>query len=375
MQPKRQCGIRLPGFAFTISEPALPTHARYSRRSRFCGAPWTSKSILLIGIIASALVLFIVHIAHRERWVRDFGYLTRPIWDKSDDTPKRLINHYQVQDAQPGELCMIHGWNPLSISQREPTRIFDCFLISVELDLLEVRLRELVDVVDYFLVLEATRSFSGSLRNDMVFQDARADGRFAFADAKIRYRLVDDILPHPPSPFVNEARTRMYMDSLLHDNGVTPGDIVLMSDVDEIPSAHTVRLLKECGGWPSPLHLNMRNYRYSFEFPLVDSGYWRPKAVKWDLDVRYNHVKASEDMLADAGWHCSWCFRYVEDIQFKMTVRMFSVIYAVLDFEVYECWTDRAIATTIALRIHSNSSLQESPGTPVTAATSLTCFL
>lgn len=372
MQPKRRCGIRLPDFAFTISEPALPTHARYSRRFRFCGAFWTSKNIRLIGVIASALAIFIVHIAHRERWVRDFGYLTRPIWDKSDDTPKRLISHYQMQDAQPGELCMIHGWN---LSQREPTRIFDCVLISVELDMLEIRMRELVDVVDYFLILEATRSFSGSLRNNMAFQDARADGRFAFADAKIRYRLVEDFLPHPPSPFVNEARMRIHMDSLLHDSGVTPGDIVLMSDVDEIPSAHTVRLLKECGGWPSPLHLNMRNYRYSFEFPLLDSGYWRPKAVKWDLDVRYNHAKSSEDMLAAAGWHCSWCFRYVEDIQFKMTVRMFSVISAVLDFKVYGCWTDRAIATTIVLRIHSNSSLQGSPGTPVTAVTFLTCFL
>ncbi|KAF9520504.1 glycosyltransferase family 17 protein [Hydnum rufescens UP504] len=304
-----------------MPEPLLPSHARYSGRSRFGGVHWTPRTVLLNGFIAGTLFLFI-HVARRERWLRDLAYLTRPIWDTTEETPKNLIRHFEVKDALPGELCAIHGWKPLSTSEREKIRIFDSFLISIELDLLEIRLRELVDVVDYFLILEATRSFSGRLRDGMVFQDARAKGRFAFADAKIRYRLVDDFLPNPPSPFVNEGKMRRHMDALLGDIGVAPGDIVLMSDVDEIPSAHTVHLLKQCNDWPSPLHLNMRNYRYSFEFPLADAGYWRPKAVKWELGVTYDHTKSSENVLADAGWHCSWCFRYVKDIQFKMTVRV-----------------------------------------------------
>ena len=264
--------------------------------------------------------------------MRDLAYLTRPIWDNTEEMPKNLINHFEVKDAQPGELCAIHGWNALAAPERERIRIFDGFLISVELDLLEVRMRELVDVVDYFLILEATRSFSGHLRDDMAFRDARAKGRFAFAEAKIQYSLVDDFLPNPSSPFVNEAKMRGHMDTLLHNAGVASGDIVLMSDVDEIPSARTVHLLKECTGWPSPLHLNMRNYRYSFEFPLADAGYWRPKAVKWEPVVRYHHAKSSEDMLADAGWHCSWCFRFVEDIRFKMTVRVYLTESRILNF-------------------------------------------
>lgn len=37
--------------------------------------------------------------------------------------------------------------------------------------------------------------------------------------------------------------------------------LVLMSDIDEIPSAHTVELLRVCD-FGSSLHLQMRNYLY-----------------------------------------------------------------------------------------------------------------
>lgn len=39
--------------------------------------------------------------------------------------------------------------------------LFDCFTFFNELDLLEIRLEELSSVVDWFVLVEATRTFSG----------------------------------------------------------------------------------------------------------------------------------------------------------------------------------------------------------------------
>ncbi|KAJ3334778.1 hypothetical protein HDU91_002529, partial [Kappamyces sp. JEL0680] len=116
-------------------------------------------------------------------------------------------------------------------------------------------------------------------------------------------------------PFLLEASHRVGMNALLSDAGAQLGDWVLMTDVDEIPSWHTVKLFATCQGIPTPVHLQLRNYMYSFEF-LLDRDSWRAKAVQYPF--HYGHGRASDLILADAGWHCSWCFKTLQDFRFKM---------------------------------------------------------
>ena len=47
--------------------------------------------------------------------------------------------------------------------------VFDCFLFLNELDLLELRLNELNDVVDYFIIAESTYSFKGDKKKELFF--------------------------------------------------------------------------------------------------------------------------------------------------------------------------------------------------------------
>ncbi len=298
----------------------LPIH-----RSSYTGRPRIRlRPLLILGIIL-IVILWVIRIAVRDKWVRDFGYITRPIWDTSpkNDMPQTIISHYDVSVPESGELCALHGWSNAST----PPKVYDAFLFSVELDLFEIRLHELWDVVDTFVILEATRSFSGQPRKDMTPLSSSfltPTSRLGWASSKIKYQLVDDLSSSPKDPFDNERYLRQRMDTLLSNAGVQSNDIVIMSDLDEIPTPHTLSLLKQCSDWPSPIHLQMKNYRYSFEFPILDDGYWRPKAVRWggDSTSNYNHAKGGDVMLANTGWHCSWCFRYIEDIQFKMTVRL-----------------------------------------------------
>ena len=98
------------------------------------------------------------------------------------------------------------------------------------------------------------------------------------------------------------------------------GDLLIMSDIDEIPSRQALMLAKTCVT-PSWLHLTMKNYMYSFEFPLNDHGYWRASIVTASSNLQYSHTRQSDDSLLSAGWHCSWCFRTLEEFRIKMKVK------------------------------------------------------
>lgn len=115
--------------------------------------------------------------------------------------------------------------------------VYDCFTFFNELDLLEIRLNTLNAVVDRFVIAEATRTYRGQPK-ELLFEKNRA--RYAaFAD-KIVYLVVDDLLPEEEVardimnlPWVNENRQRNALVQGLV--GAKEDDVILVSDVDEIP--------------------------------------------------------------------------------------------------------------------------------------------
>ena len=55
----------------------------------------------------------------------------------------------------------------------------------------------------------------------------------------------------------------------------------------------------------------------SFEWYLGLNS-WRASAAIWNKDSYYRHSKSGERILADAGWHCSYCFRTLPEYIVKM---------------------------------------------------------
>lgn len=137
-----------------------------------------------------------------------------------------------------------------------------------------------------------------------VLQDALETTRFARFAHKITYRLHPGRVPTTSeSAFAVEAEHRDAMTRLIAASASgLEAPLVIMSDVDEIPSGHTIELIKQCA-FPKVLHLQLRNYVYSYEWP---SGWrsWRAQVHEWAPGSYYRHSKAGEDILADAGWHC-----------------------------------------------------------------------
>ncbi|KAI3847427.1 hypothetical protein MKW98_032753 [Papaver atlanticum] len=108
------------------------------------------------------------------------------------------------------------------------------------------------------------------------------------------------------------------MNRLIQRSWISIGDILIMSDTDEIPSPNTRKLLQWCDGIPPVMHLQRKHFMYSFEFP-VDFSSWRATAHVFRPRTRYRHSRQSDYILSDAGWHCSFCFRRLQDFVFNMT--------------------------------------------------------
>jgi hypothetical protein len=118
--------------------------------------------------------------------------------------------------------------------------IWDCFTFFNELDILELRLNELDPHVDRFVLVEAAKTFSNEPK-PLHFAENRE--RFARFLPKIVHVVVDD-LPDQGDAWDREAFQRDAMVRGLAE--AAPDDVIMISDVDEIPyPEHVSRLTPE----------------------------------------------------------------------------------------------------------------------------------
>ncbi|EPS37465.1 hypothetical protein H072_8841 [Dactylellina haptotyla CBS 200.50] len=250
--------------------------------------------------------------------IRDTGYVLRPLWDTPPE-PFDTIVHYKFDPKDVPTSCSIHGWKSYkskSGDKRRKRRVIDVLLFSVELDLAIIRLQELWDVVDQFIVIEGNRTFTGDIK-PLIFAENRH--RFEFAESKIFYEETSTLLQEPHDPFDNEKKSRDHATNIIKSLNLEESDLIIISDVDEIPNRDTIELLKACQGYPRYLHLEMKSYMYSFEFP-APRAQWRGMIgqIGADGDIEYDHRRMGDIILANSGVHCSWCLRTIQDFKFKM---------------------------------------------------------
>lgn len=199
--------------------------------------------------------------------------------------------------------------------------IYDCIPFFNELDILKLRMQILAPYVDKFVLEEATVTFSGEPK-EMIFAKNRE--MFAeFAD-KIIYVAVAN------SPLVGvttHERDKFQKNQLIRGlSGCKPEDIIIFSDVDEIPKPETlVRLMGEMESGKI-YHLAQRMF-YCFlnmeevsgnllsitgEFPGVRKRQWLgTKVCRFselpEKGIVYLREVAPEDKrsvrVSDGGWH------------------------------------------------------------------------
>ena len=112
--------------------------------------------------------------------------------------------------------------------------VYDCFQFFNELDMLKIRLNVLNDVVDRFVISEATETFSG-IKKPLYYEEN--EEMFAEFEDKIIHVVVEDTPEggtHERDTFQKNAVTRGLA-------GCTDDDVIIFSDLDEIPNPDKIR--------------------------------------------------------------------------------------------------------------------------------------
>jgi len=144
-------------------------------------------------------------------------------------------------------------------------QVFDCFLFFNELDLLEVRLYELYDHVDKFVIVESTETFKGRPK-ELHFEKNK--GRFSQYLDKIIHLVVPlnrSTCERERKQNFNQRRERFQRNAIMQAlGGCCDDDIILISDLDEIfrPSALEKGVKKLENRECDSVAFEMRLYRY-----------------------------------------------------------------------------------------------------------------
>ncbi|KAG8760109.1 hypothetical protein FRC11_000962 [Ceratobasidium sp. 423] len=198
----------------------------------------------IVAILVTLIVFISATLYYRYQIQNAISYASRPLWD-TPEGPTTIIPHFYALGLEPSPaVCKLHG-----VESRDGAReVWDAVLFSTELDLLEVRLNELDAVVDRFFVVESNRTFTG-IPKKPILQDALLTPQFARFRSKLTYQLHPGRIPNKgESPFNVEREHRLAMTKLIN-SAISPplsaAPLVIMSDVDEIPAAHTIELVKK----------------------------------------------------------------------------------------------------------------------------------
>jgi hypothetical protein len=187
-------------------------------------------------------------------------------------------------------------------------RLFDCLPFFNEIELLKLRLHELYDHVDYFVICESTVTFSGNAK-PLWFSENREMFR-PFLD-KIRLVVVDD-MPGGPERWAREFHQRSAIRRALVD--LANDDVVIVSDVDEIIRPSALEYVRANEGY---FLFDMAMYQFHMNMRTVANGWIKAFAYTWALDGEvgdYNRIRqrelASFDRFAgrnhrmeNGGWH------------------------------------------------------------------------
>lgn len=139
-------------------------------------------------------------------------------------------------------------------------KIYDCFTFFNEIDLLSVRLDYLSSVVDYFVIVEANFTHQGEAKG-FIFKENQEKFK-DFADKIIYVELSE--MPDLSSSLKDDDGNKWLLENYQRDQilkgikDAKENDIVLISDVDEIPSHQMILSYKNANAdeiWVAEMYM------------------------------------------------------------------------------------------------------------------------
>lgn len=126
-------------------------------------------------------------------------------------------------------------------------KVFDVFPFYNEFDILEIRLEELWNTVDQFVLIESNTTFTGKAK-PYLFEENKE--RYTKYLSKIRHIKLDasieeckSVFPHETDDNWTREKYQRYA-AVLNLTDVQDEDLVIIADCDEIPRAEIIDMIK-----------------------------------------------------------------------------------------------------------------------------------
>ena len=192
---------------------------------------------------------------------------------------------------------------------------FDC-----EEWMLEIKLNELGNIIDHFILVEGKFTLQNTPRVQCFPSIMRTNERISKWEHKIVY-----IYDENPIVGFEYWEAEVYYRNLIGVAGLEKirdleqDDLVIVTDIDEMPHASFLEVLKTYDGFKTAVNLHMLWSYYSYKW--VNPKSWSINAivsigelirvgnqtnrVRFDLLSITDGWSTGPDMIV--GWHCSWC--------------------------------------------------------------------
>lgn len=196
--------------------------------------------------------------------------------------------------------------------------IYDCFLYNGEQKMLQLRLNELYEYVDYFVITESEFTFKGDKKEVKYLKN-----KDAFKNFEDKIIFLKHSNPPAKDAWDNEKSQRQYFRSFFEKVTLNTEDIILLSDVDEIPDIKILQNIKNnfnsigvfcqnfyyynvnCRNktkWLGTIAVNVKFFLLNFEFDFQQLR-----------ASRFNLPKLSDpNDYTSGGWH----FSYFGDVDY-----------------------------------------------------------
>jgi beta-1,4-mannosyl-glycoprotein beta-1,4-N-acetylglucosaminyltransferase len=204
--------------------------------------------------------------------------------------------------------------NKIKDSYSDKKKIIDCFTFYNELDMLNYRLNILEDVVDYFILVEANKTHSGKKKklyfneNKDKFEKFRDKIIHVIVDLPLSYEEIDTSIGEQ---WINERFQRnaiKYGFSKIH---ISNKDLIIVSDLDEIPDPNTLSYIKTFQHDIGFLNLEQDFYYYNLNCKKKEKWYYS-KMISYikfkELNCSCDEIRHRSDSFTfhKGGWHLSY---------------------------------------------------------------------
>jgi len=197
-------------------------------------------------------------------------------------------------------------------------KIVDCFIFYNELDMLNYRLSVLDEHVDYFILVESTHTHTG-VEKTCTFHDYKE--LYEQYASKIIHIIVDDFPHKQPNmdvrknqQWINENFQRNCIKRGINKLKLAPDDVLLVSDLDEIPDPNMLAAIKRGEIKVDIQQLVQDFYYYNLNSKMAEK-WFLAKAVSYkkylELNINFQEIRMFNRTrgcakIENGGWHLSY---------------------------------------------------------------------